>query len=164
MKISLSNDGEHSSTLNFTIHVAVAIERIKVAARIMMPRDPQDKEYQRQFFQTTIDVNNLLAGIEGSFVIKAVMENLIPSFDKIPSFPIAAVRNHVSSSKLLQIFFSQGGESRIVNLSISDKFIPPFVPSTKGAVILRFLAKVPGKKAYVTCSTMKFYGEYKRPV
>lgn len=44
LNVSVGNDGEHSSTLKFTIHIAVAVLNLKIAASVMMPQDKQDAD------------------------------------------------------------------------------------------------------------------------
>lgn len=60
--------------------------------RITTPIDDDDKTYEKQFFRTSIDVEKLLKGVQGNFVMKVFLENFFQSIDFEPKFPMKKVR------------------------------------------------------------------------
>lgn len=165
MNISLFNDWKHDSVMNFTMEYLVSITAMKISAKVVMPRDEQDKDYKRTFFQTTVDVNKVFDGLRlGSFILKAAMESFFTALKTPPEFPILAVRDflfcHLErySSGNIQ----QGVIGRVENFTVSSKYVPPLAPSSKGAVIMRIFSKILGRKVYIQTSNLKFFGEYRK--
>lgn len=91
LNVSFHNDWKHSSTVNLTAQTLVVVERLRLHLRIMLPEDTRDEEHRRQLFQTTVDLEKIVNGLNGSFLTKALMDNLLKT-GQIPSFPIPAVR------------------------------------------------------------------------
>jgi hypothetical protein len=56
-----------------------------------MPEDKNDQEYQRQFFQTTIDLEKIFEGAKGSYVTKTLVDLVAINTDFELKFPMTPV-------------------------------------------------------------------------
>lgn len=97
--ITLFNDGIHDSSLDIDAESFAVIEKMMVRVKINLALDENDRSYQKQFFQTSVDVKRLLDGVQGNFVIKMFMENLYKSIDFEPKFPFKKVWKLACNSK-----------------------------------------------------------------
>lgn len=88
----MSNDGIHDSMIDIDLETLAVIEKMMVHVKINFALDKNDKTYQREFFQTSVDVKRLQDGVQGSFVIKMFLENFYKSIDFEPKFPLKKVR------------------------------------------------------------------------
>lgn len=95
--MNVSNDGVHHSVMNVTYELFFTIQQMRIAVTIFLPEDENDTRYRRVFLRSTIDVNRMLKNMEGSFFVKALMENFLKSIDFPPQLPLGPVRNQVSS-------------------------------------------------------------------
>lgn len=89
---NVSNDGVHDSLVNSTYISAVDIERMILNFKVKVPANELDENYQKDFFQTTIDVEKFLKGVRGNYVINTFMGNFVKSLDFEPSFPFKKVK------------------------------------------------------------------------
>lgn len=88
---NLSIKVSDGNTISGTYDSLVVIEKMMVQLKIMVPADENDKSFQKQFFKTSIDVQKLFNGVQGSFVLKVIMENFFKSIDFEPKFPLPKV-------------------------------------------------------------------------
>lgn len=119
---SIFNDGVHNSLLNVSSHFLVTAEKLKIAIAIELPRDDQDKDYQRTLFKSTFDLDKMSADSNGSFFVKAIFRNVFCSFDRPLKFPILAVSsNYIHYQIVLFIFWIRIGHSCGYNQLLSRR-------------------------------------------
>lgn len=162
MTVSLHNDGVHDTLINITAYLFVTLQKLRVKMRIKMPQDESDKLFQREFMRTTIDVDKLFSGVEGSFVVRVFMEKFASTLDFDLKFPFLPV----SRSMILKNNKSECNQFpqkayKATNFSVTDTFIP-FPISSKGVIELEFFAQVGDKKAYIDIGRLDFYGEIRK--
>lgn len=77
--------------MNVTIFLFVVINKVIVKVSINIPEDNSDKNFRREFFRTSIDVEKIFDGIQGNFASRAFMENFYKSIDFEPKMPLEKV-------------------------------------------------------------------------
>lgn len=91
IKFDIFNDAVHDTVMNVTIEHLHDVMKIKMLVKVNLPIDQRDKTYQREILQTNVDVEKLLNGITGNFVMQAFMENFLDCIDFEPKLPFRAV-------------------------------------------------------------------------
>lgn len=91
IKIDTFNDGVHDSVLNITIEHKFDVLQMRMLVKVNLPIDKRDTTYQRELFQTNVDVEKLFKGITGTFVLNTFMENFRDCIDFEPKLPFRAV-------------------------------------------------------------------------
>lgn len=86
--LSLLNDGIHDTVANITVNLFVPLLNIKIDGAIQY-QDENDKMYKRTLIRSTFNVESIFKGIEGSYVIRAFMENFRKSIDFDPKLPFS---------------------------------------------------------------------------
>lgn len=56
-----------------------------------IPADGNDKNYEKEFLRTSLDVQKFFNGVQGSFLTKNIMETFFKSIDFEPKFPFKKV-------------------------------------------------------------------------
>lgn len=82
--------GEDSS-INATMDIFEKIDNVLISIVLKVPADEKDKNYQKEFYKTTVDLKKLFKGVEASFVSKVIMENFKDSVDFDLKFPFQKV-------------------------------------------------------------------------
>lgn len=78
--------------MNITTEIYKTLLKLTVHLKIFAADDKNDKNFQRQYFSVSTDVEKLVNSNYGSFVIRSVLENLRSSIDFEPKFPLKPVR------------------------------------------------------------------------
>lgn len=78
------------STMNMTIETFEQADEMKIYVKVMLP-DKSDT-YNVEILNSVIDCKKLLNGIQGNFLAKSIMENLMKSVDFDLKFPFKKVR------------------------------------------------------------------------
>lgn len=92
VNFSIQNDGVHDTIINFYAETFAVIEKMSGHVRITTPMNDDDKTYEKEFFRTSVDVEKLMKGVQGNFVIKVFLENFLKSIEFEPKFPMNKVR------------------------------------------------------------------------
>lgn len=81
-------------TVNMTwsLQLFKVLEKALIAVVVKVQADEDDKNCEKDFFRTTIDLKKLFSGGKGSFVSKILMENFFTTIDFEPNFPFQKVR------------------------------------------------------------------------
>lgn len=93
--VQLFNDDVHDTTVNMTLELFAFVTKMMTNLRLALPESGGDKDYRREFFKVTIDMNKFFKGNSGNFMSNALMENFNKSIDFEPKFPMKKVINAV---------------------------------------------------------------------
>jgi hypothetical protein len=88
----LFNDGIHDTTFNVTVEIKQIITKYKVEFKVMIQKNENDKNFERELIKTTIDVGKAINGIHGNFFLRAFYENFAKSADYERKMPVKKVR------------------------------------------------------------------------
>jgi hypothetical protein len=93
------NDGVHPTLISGTSDLK--LDMLKMTARIIIriPENEKDKSFQRDLFQTSIDIEKFLKGIGGNWLTRGIMANFRSHLDFEPKVPLPKVRNPIDSNK-----------------------------------------------------------------
>lgn len=89
------NDGEHDSLMSWSLELFKVLEKATIAVIVKVQENEKDLNCVKDFFRTTVDLQKLFKGAQGSFVAKVLMENFFTSIDFEPKFPFEKVRNYI---------------------------------------------------------------------
>lgn len=92
LTVKVLNDGSGGSLLNATLELFETIENFLASIIVRVPANEKDKNYQKEFYRTTIDFKKVLKGIQPSFVAKVIMENFQKAADFEVKFPFQKVK------------------------------------------------------------------------
>lgn len=73
-----------------TVESFEQIDEMKIYVKVLLP--DKDETYNNEILNSVIDVKKLLNGIQGNFLAKSIMENLVKSADFDLKFPFKKVR------------------------------------------------------------------------
>lgn len=90
---SIFNQKSHDTIFNSVMELLVDAEKIQISFKLTTPDDPNDESYRREFFRTSVDAQKLLNGLNGNYVTKTIMENVMKTLDVKPKFPVKKVIN-----------------------------------------------------------------------
>lgn len=68
-----------------------SIENIFWNIKIQVPESDTDENFEKIFFTTDVDVDRLVKGVRGNYVISTLYNNLVKSMDFDFKFPMKAV-------------------------------------------------------------------------
>lgn len=88
---NIANTGYDSSILNATLQLLTDVKKVLVAIKFNFPIDSNDKECQREFFKTSIDVEKASKGILGNAIIRNIVDQLSKFMDFEPKLPACKV-------------------------------------------------------------------------
>lgn len=86
------DDGANGSLLYVHLELFAKIRKAVFNFKIYRPEFPNDQNFQKEFFRTSIDVESFFKGVQGNFVSRVVLENFVSSIDFEPKFPLKQVR------------------------------------------------------------------------
>jgi ABC-type transport system involved in Fe-S cluster assembly fused permease/ATPase subunit len=90
--MSFKSDKVHDPVINMTIEYKIIVLKLTLFVKITVPEDKFDQIYRREIFHTTIDMEKMFKGLQGSYFAKTLMENLLKSANFGPDFPIQKVK------------------------------------------------------------------------
>lgn len=159
LKLELFGSENEDTYLNVTAEIFKTLFKLMGHFRLFLPEGPNDFEYKKMLFHTSIDVQKLLEDKYGSFIIRAAVENLRKSIDFEPKFPFKAVRTKLFIWVLnLKDVHFQGNYS-FINFSVSNRFVPVSVAvKARFMVSLRYTGKFQGNKKMVHICSFKTFG------
>jgi hypothetical protein len=103
------NDGLQTYTTNSTYEVFQPVTRLTLFITIKIPKTPADKNFQKVFFKTSVDVEKTVSGIQNNYITSAVVDNLFSSHDGLVRFPIPKVSHVETLSDRLEIHVELSG-------------------------------------------------------
>lgn len=101
-------DGSGSTVLNICIDFNYEVSKITIQFSIAMPKDKNDKNYERVIIKTTVNACKMFQGVLGDFVVKTVMDTLRDSADfelKCPFPKVDSISNFCQISQIIVSFF-----------------------------------------------------------
>ncbi|KAG5674425.1 hypothetical protein PVAND_004397 [Polypedilum vanderplanki] len=132
----------NETTLDITINFAYDIEKILIAFSFSIPKDSNDKNFERILMKSTINACKMLQGIMGDFFVKMIMENLAKhaKFELKCPFP--------------------KGIYVVSNFTLSNNFVPSYllINDLKFMVVSKLTGKVANHKGFMHLFTAKTYG------
>jgi hypothetical protein len=144
-----------------TVHVdfGCKIEKVFIEFTLSLPKDNNDKNYERNLVHSTINVCKMLNGVMGNFLSKMIMERLkkFATFDL--KCPFAKVRGGSSSVSGSDFIIFQG-HYVVSNFTLSNTFIPSYLllNDIKYMIVAKLNGKVANHKGLVHLFTVKTYG------
>lgn len=130
LTITSFNDGIHDTLVNVTFRTFVVLQKMAMTIKIRVPINEKDNNYQKEFFQTSIDLSKLYYGARGNYVTKILADAFIgPTSSSYKLFPMA------------KNFFYES-----YNKSIDSSLVPKLI-EFKGLIESRTIGKVLGKKS-----------------
>jgi hypothetical protein len=91
LTIDFYNDRIHGAVLNATLEWKVVITQYKAEVKVMTQEDKSDKIFNREFFRTSFNLNRLLRGVYGNFLVRLFFEQLTKSAKYPIKLPIEKV-------------------------------------------------------------------------
>jgi hypothetical protein len=90
--VTFTNDGIHDSVISSAYNLKFDLEKLSARLIFRLQENDRDELYQREFFQTSVDISKFVKGIGmNSFIAKTILG----SFKKLGSldfhFPIRKV-------------------------------------------------------------------------
>lgn len=145
--IAYTNDAG-DSLFNYTLSLNVMIVNYMGNFALSIPRYENDREYQNQIFQSTVNFCKLDDGVRGNFLIKMFMEEFYKTSNYNLKCPL------------------EPGTKNIRNMKVTENFFPEYllrlIGDTKFLISLRSQGKVLNEKSLKYLYSLKFYGEMKR--
>lgn len=93
MSFSVLNDGVHDSWLSSVIEFLVDVEKMLSIIKVNIPENDADKSFRKEFFKTSLDVENLYRGVTGSILAKLLVTNFTQYLNFEPTFPMKKVNS-----------------------------------------------------------------------
>jgi hypothetical protein len=88
----LINKGVEDTLITIIFDLLLEVEKVTVRMTVKLPENDEDKRYQRQLFQTSIDVAKFFKGQGGNYITNAILGNFFTSIDFEPKFPMPKVK------------------------------------------------------------------------
>jgi len=159
---SLAPVNDSDLLLNVQINLKQDVQRITALLTLAMPKDKNDKNYERIVLKSPANICRLGQGRMGNFVSKMIMEEFGKYADFKVECPFLKVsRNNFHNSLLCN---SLQGSYNINNFILSDKYVPLYLlqENVKYFIILQAMGKVAKSKSLVTLYTIKAFGEIQK--
>jgi hypothetical protein len=148
--------------LNLTLEIFRVLEKLRADLKVRLQMDESDQNYKNEFFQTSIDAENMFKNIHGNFMIKMVTEPFFKNLDvQHFEFPIAKVRRNQACQVKTQVCSHLQGKYKSTNMAITDDFIP-FTFKKKALIESRYVARVLGTNKSEHFYTWQAYVEIDR--
>lgn len=93
MNVSLANDGIHDTVANVTFETKKIIHGLTINFVLRSPAGYTDKNYQREFLRTAVNVEKFTKGNRGNFMAATFLDRILDSLDFEMKFPLPVVRN-----------------------------------------------------------------------
>lgn len=74
----------------------VEIQKLMAFIVMKVPENDKDKNYQKEFFRTSIDFQKIFNGVQGSFISKILTESLFKHADFQLKFPFKKVKLNIT--------------------------------------------------------------------
>jgi hypothetical protein len=134
----VSCNDEQGIQVNVTMQLKKPLKSWFCYVRLTIPEDKNDQNYRRELFKTSVDVEKTVKNMDGTFIAKLFLEQILTVADFEFKFPI------------------KEGIYHFTNVSITDKYFP-FPISTKLMVEARNIGKIVGKKTSIHIFTYRAY-------
>lgn len=141
--VNFSNS-DTSLILNYEVTFLEEVLREQQRIKISGPKDNSDQNLSRLMFSTTVDTCNVSKGVLSNFVTKMMPQNILKIFNSNYTCP-----------------FPKNSKHKLVNCTITDKFIPP-LPETKFKFEIDLYGKIRGKKRWTYLYSAKAFGSFKK--
>lgn len=79
--MSFYNDGIHDTWMNLSAEAVVVIYGLIVNVVVKMPDTAMDKNYQRVYLRTSVNIEKFKKGNRGNFLIAIFMEQMLCAID-----------------------------------------------------------------------------------
>lgn len=89
-------DKNNNTVLNTDLILLVDVEKMVSTVKISVPENKKDKSFRKEVFKTSIDMDKLFNGVQGTYFAKVLLENYFTSINFEPKFPLKKVRIHVT--------------------------------------------------------------------
>jgi hypothetical protein len=94
------NDGLQTYKGSTSYEVFQPIFKLVLFITIKLPKTPTDKNFQKEFFKTSVDVEKTASGIQNNYITSAVINSMFKTEDKPFKFPIQKVSQVDCKTKL----------------------------------------------------------------
>ncbi|KAL7045318.1 hypothetical protein ACKWTF_002189 [Chironomus riparius] len=144
--VVMSKNKQKDTIMNITINFAYEVSKMMISFSFDVPKDNNDKNFERTIIKSTINVCKMFQGVMGDFIVKTIMDVLHKSVDfelKCP-FPKRTFT--------------------VTNFLFSDKFLPTYllVSDFQFMVRAKVMGKVPQHKNLVHLFSTKTVGKITR--
>ncbi|KAG5674424.1 hypothetical protein PVAND_004396 [Polypedilum vanderplanki] len=137
-----ANNENGDLILNQTIHYGFTYDSAQLFYTLAMGKDGKDQNYEKILMKTSFGLCKALRGNSADFIVKTISESMHKMVDSDDICPL------------------KKGKREVVNLVISDKFVPKFILSQnfKLMFIGKFMGKIENQKKFVHMYTIKIIG------
>lgn len=129
---------ESSSVLNISFQLLQTIENIKAEVQLRFPESPEDEQYLREIFRTSIDIAKIFKSLKATTIVRNGISKVLDSFNGTADFP------------LLPNYY------QITNLTFDGKLLPPV--TTKYMFVLKIFMRPRRKdRKFILTNLIRFY-------
>lgn len=162
--ITYFHDKTGNSVVNVTFQIFDTVNKALMYLKAKAAKDRNDKDCQIDLLNTVIDAGKFLKGMQGNFVLRGHIQNLLKSVNFDPKFPLPAVSTYLNFkyNELVEkkILHWQQGTYRLTNISFVTDLIPI---DARGFVDYRIVAKFSkNPKVSVFVASFRFFGGFRR--
>lgn len=93
LSMNVVNDGTHDTLISASAEYFAVVDKMIIQLKLNVAENEDDMNYRRELLSTTVNVQKLIKGVEGDFVVKTIMANYIKSADFELKMPINKVSN-----------------------------------------------------------------------
>ena len=72
---------QKDTIMNITINFAYEVSKVMISFSFDVPKDNNDKNFERTIIKSTINVCKMFQGVMGDFIVKTIMDVLHKSVD-----------------------------------------------------------------------------------
>lgn len=91
IQMTFFNDDIHDSVYNLTFEMGTVIDKMVLVGQFNIPEDRNDKNYQKEYYKSKVDLEKVFNGLQGGFLIRFVFENFYKCIDFEPKLPFKPV-------------------------------------------------------------------------
>lgn len=150
IEVRFENTKDRGFVTNITFQTFEVIEKCTLFLRVNVPAHRLDDACTREFLNTRIDLEKLIAGLHGNFLIKSFVESAMELIKTLnitfPAAPVSEFLYFVEVSVLNQSIRLSQKIYAVYNASMSDTEWIPVSHNTRLVLYLKFLGKVRGLK------------------
>jgi hypothetical protein len=92
----ITKRSRYESSINVTINYAYVVSKMTVLFTLAIPKDRNDKNYERIVINSNVNICRMMQGITGDFMTKTIMEELHKCVDFEMSCPLPKVGQDIS--------------------------------------------------------------------
>jgi hypothetical protein len=92
------NDGVHATLISGSGDLHYDLLKLTARLIIRVPESDSDKRYNREIFQTSVDIEKFLKGVGGNWFTREIMKDIKSCLDFEAKLPVPKVVNAFSSS------------------------------------------------------------------